>query len=204
MPNDLPMKDPQNIWQNQPTEPMKMSPTELRHKALKRQSRARFAALLSIILGITLCVVFAGVFARAQAVLARIGWGLESLWCAYFAYHGYKWMWPRNLAQDAPISTCLEFYRRELEKRLGYVRHNWWRTGLPLCFLGLAILLVGEVQEQARTGAQNAPPHALLNAVPLFVLLAVWVVAYFSIKKKQADNLQQEIEELRAFERDNR
>src|SRR5690349_2504657 len=116
MPNDFPIKDPQNIWQNQPTEPLKMSASDLRRKALERQSKARFEALFTIIIGIILCLVFAWSFARAHTMLARMGWGLLSLCMIYASCHAYKWIWPGDLAEEAPISSCLEFYRRSLER----------------------------------------------------------------------------------------
>lgn len=40
--------DPQEIWQDQPTEPLKLSRAELRQKAVKLQSKARFAALFTV------------------------------------------------------------------------------------------------------------------------------------------------------------
>jgi hypothetical protein len=151
-----------------------------------------------MIIGVVLCVFFAWTFTRAHTVLARLGWGLLSLWGVYAAYHAYKWIWPRSLPQDAPIGTCLEFYRRELERRRDYLRYRWWRLGLPFVLLGMAMVIMG-------TGAQNASPHPLVNTLPFFLVLAIWAVAFFALKKKLgAENLQQEIEELRAFERENR
>jgi hypothetical protein len=198
MPSDFPMKDPQKIWQNQPTEPLKMSASDLRRKALVRQSKARLEALSTIIIGIILCVVFAWSFARAHEMLARMGWGLLSLCMIYAAYHAYKWIWPQSLPEEAPINTCLEFYRRELERRRDYV-HRWWRSGLPF------FLLLGMVMAGVGTGARNAPPHPLLNALPFFLILAIWAVAFLLMRKKLGrENLQQEIEELRAFERESR
>jgi len=198
MPSDFPMKDPQEIWQNQPTEPLKMSANELRHKAIERQSKARSEALSTIIIGIILCVVFAWSFARAHELLARMAWALLSVCMIYAAYHAYKWIWPGNLPEEAPISTCLEFYRRELERQRDYPR-RWWRSGLPfLTLLGVVMAAVG-------TGARNAPPHPLLNSLPFLVVLAIWIVAFLILRKKQGPKiLQREIEELRAFERENR
>ena len=198
MPSDFPMKDPQKIWQNQPTEPLKMSASDLRRKALVRQSKARLEALSTIIIGIILCVVFAWSFARAHEMLARMGWGLLSLCMIYAAYHAYKWIWPQSLPEEAPINTCLEFYRRELERRRDYPP-RWWRSGLPF------FLLLGMVMAGVGTGARNAPPHPLLNALPFFLILAIWAVAFLLMRKKLGrENLQQEIEELRAFERESR
>jgi hypothetical protein len=197
MPSDFPMKDPQELWQNQPTEPLKMSATDLRRKALETQSKARFAAVSTIIIGIVLCVFFAWSFARAHEMLARMGWGLLSLCGIYAAYHAYKWIWPGTLPEEAPIHTCLEFYRRELERQRDYNR-RWWRSGLPF------FLLLGMVMAAAGTGARNVPPHPLLTALPFFLALAIWVVAFLLLRKKHGPKiLQREIEELRAFEREN-
>jgi hypothetical protein len=106
------------------------------------------------------------------------------------------------LPQDAPVSTCLEFYRRELERRRDYIRHIWLRSRLPFVLVGVSIAVVG-------TGARNAAPHKLLNAVPFFVLLVLWAVGFFFLKKRlgpnqfRPQNLQQEIDELRTFEQEN-
>jgi len=175
-----------------------MSATDLRRKALETQSKARFAAVFTIIMGIIFCVFFAWSFARAHEMLARMGFALGSLCMIYAAYHAYKWTWPGNLPEEAPINTCIEFYRRELERQRDY-SHRWWRSGLPvLTLLGVVMAVVG-------TGARNAPPHPLLKALPFFLILAIWVVAFLLLRKKQGrQNLQREIEELRAFERENR
>lgn len=199
MPGDFSMKDPQEIWRSQPTEPLKMSTTDLRRKALNLQSKARFAARFTIVIGAVLCVFFAWSFARAPTTLSRMGLGLLSLCMIYAAYHVYRWTWPGNLPEEAPINTCIEFYRRELERQRDYSR-RWWRSGLPiLTLLGVVMVAVG-------TGARNgASQHPLLNSLPFFVILAIWAVAFFIIKKKHGwQNLQREIEELRAFERESR
>ena len=198
MPSDFPIKGPQEIWQNQSTEPLKISATDLRRKALALQSKARIAVLFIIIIGTICCVVFAWFFARAHAALARMGYGLVSLCIIYAAYHAYKWTWPGNLPEEAPINTCLAFYRRELERQRDY-SHRWWRSGLPV------LTLLGVVMAAVGTGARNAPPHPLLNAFPFLLALAIWVVAFLLLRKKQGPKiLEREIEELRGFERENR
>ena len=200
MPGDFPMQDPRQIWRDQPTEPLKMSRAELRHKAVKLQSKARFAALFTMIIGIVFCVFFAWwSLAGSREMLARMGFGLMSLCMIYAAYHVYKWTWPRDLPEDAPIGSCIEFYRRELERQRDYA-FRWWRSGLPL------LTLLGMVMAVAGTGARKAAlQHPLLNAVPFFLILAVWVAAFLFIRKKNGQrNLQQEIDELRRFEAENR
>jgi len=171
-----------------------MSANELRTRAQQRQSKARFEARLSIVIGLACSVFFAWTFTRAHEALARVGWVLLSLWGIYAAFHAYKWIRPQNLPQDAPINRCLEFYRSELERRRDYLRHRWSRSGLPVCILGMVMVIVG-------TGAPKVSPHPWMNAIPFLGLLAVWAVALPFVKKKLGqENLQQEIEELRAFE----
>ena len=190
--------DPRNIWQNQPTEPFKMSPDLLHHKSQQRYERARLEAMSSIGLGLILSVLFLLMFIRSENGISRYGSGLLSLWCLYFAYQGYRWVWPERLEPDATVSASMEFYRKELEKRRDYARHIWRRTGLTFCFLGLAMLVVPLLMKAVET------PSQLVNAVPFFVLLAAWAVIFLSTQRRNRQKLQQEIEELQAFERGNK
>lgn len=45
-------------------------------------------------------------------------------------------------------------------------------------------------------------PRLLLNMVPFFLLLIIWFVLFLRGKKRSQHKLQQEIDELRTFERD--
>jgi NhaP-type Na+/H+ or K+/H+ antiporter len=198
MANKFPMNDPRIIWQNQPMEPFKMSADDLRRKAKQRQTKDRYAALLSMAIGLFLCVVFARTFVRVDELIPRLGWALLSLWCIYFVYQANKWIWPGRLAPDATASTSLQFYRRELEKRRDYGRHVWRRAGLTLCFLGMGMIVVPGLIKSLQA------PRLLLHAVPFFVLLAIWFAIFFAMRKRNQQKLQQEIDELRMLERENR
>jgi len=198
MPDEFPINDPRKVWQDQPVEALKMSTGELRQKALQHYSRARSEALSSILISLALSVVFAWSITRAHTALARYGWGLLSLSVIYAAWHVYQWMWPRELAEDAPAGTCLEFYRRELERRRDYAG-RWWKSGLPVLFSsGMIMAAIG-------TGApKGPPPHPALAALPLLLLIAVWAVVWLVMKKKSGPTLQEEIDQLKAMEIDNR
>jgi hypothetical protein len=193
MPDEFPPNDPKQIWQNQPTEAMQMSLEEIRRKAHQFHAKGRWKALTAIVGGLVLCGVFAGTSAKAQYTVLRIGWAVLSLWGLYGAYQAYKWIWPSNLAEDATVVTSLDFYRRELERRRDYVLHIWRRSGLWLCFVGLALVILPALIAALKT------PRLLLNAVPFFVLLTVWFVSFFSIRKRDRRNLQREIDELNAL-----
>ncbi len=167
MPTEFPMKDAQNIWQNQPTEAFKMSAEELRHKAQQRQRKARIEALYSMAIGLALSVFFARAFTKTHDVLSQVGWLLLSLWAIYFAYQAYRWMWPRGLQTDATVGTSLAFNRSELEKRRDY-RHNLWRrAGLKFCLLGVVMVAVPALNTEPNTS------RLVLGAAPVVVLLAL-------------------------------
>ena len=68
-------------------------------------------------------------------------------------------------------------------------RHLWRRSGVTWCFVGLALVI-----EKALID-----PRLLKNAIPLFVILAIWFVAYFVIRKRQAEKLKREIGDLNAL-----
>ena len=195
MANEPAMNDPRTIWQNQPKEPFKMSVDEMGRRARRFQMKARFQVVYSIVVGLSICVFFAWNSIRAHELLSRTGFGVLSVWGIYAAYQAYKWIWPSNLLPGAPVSTSLEFYRSELERRRDYRLHVWRRSGLTFCFLGLALALA-----PAFIAALDNP-RILLNAAPFFALLAIWFLAFFYGKKRGHNKLQQEIDELRTFER---
>jgi hypothetical protein len=195
MPSEFPMNDPQNIWKNQPTEPFTMSANELCRKAQQHESKARFETLYSIIVGLILFVFFAWRFVQPYEVVPRMGVGLLSLWGIYYAYQAYKWIWPGRLTPGAALNTTLQSYRSELEKRRDYGRHLWRRAGLTFCVLGVAMVIVPALIKSLDT------PRLLLNTLPFFVLLAIWLAVFLRLRKRNRGKLQQEIEELRALER---
>ena len=194
MPDEFPLNDPKKIWQEQPTEPVKMSLDEIRRKAQKFQTKSRLKVLAAMVIGLFVCVAFAHMSAVVQDVIPRIGWGVISIWGLYGAYAAYKWIWPRSLAEDATLSTSLCFYRSELERRRDYERHIWRRSGVAFCFAGLALALIPELIPAIET------PRLLLNAAPFFVLLVIWFVLFLFVRKHSRLKLQREIDELNALE----
>jgi hypothetical protein len=190
------MNDPRSVWQNQLKEPFKMSADEMRLRARRFQMKARLTAVFTITTALLVCAFFAWSFVRTHELVPRLGYALISLCGIFMAYSTYRWVWPSNLPADAPVSTSLEFYRSELERRRDYRRHIWRRTGLTYLFIGLAMVIV-----PALIAAFGAP-RLFLNMVPFFLLLSLWFVLFSRGKKRGQQKLQQEIDELHAFERD--
>lgn len=183
-----------------------MSADELRHKVQQRQRRARFAVLREAIIGLILFVFFARWFTRVHEEVGfgllsvwtvRMGLGLLSFWCICAPFLMYKWIWPGRLAPDATLNTTLQSYRNELEKRRDFSRRIW--LVLTPYFVGVAMVGV-----PALISALGNPREFLLNSLPLFVLLAIWLPIFLYLRKRRRGRLQQEIEQLLTFERENR
>jgi drug/metabolite transporter (DMT)-like permease len=198
MPTDFPGNDPRNVWQQQGTEPFKMSADELRRKARRWQTKARLRVVSSAIIALGLCIGFVSTFVRIDEELPRLGLGVMILSAIYFAYQSYKWLWPSRLPPDANARTSLEFYRSKLEKRRDYVRHVWMRAGLTFLFLGLALFIAAPLIKSIGN------PRLLFNMAPFFVILAIWIVLFRSTRRRQQRKIQHEIDDLRALETDRR
>ncbi|HZU28289.1 MAG TPA: hypothetical protein VFA04_22360 [Bryobacteraceae bacterium] len=145
-----------------------------------------------------LCLLFAFTVRSAHQLNLRLGLGILSVWCLYYAIQSYRWLWPgRANGGDEPLSATVEVYRRQLEKQRDLVRHIWWRAGLTFCILGLALIVVPELVRAIAT------PRLALNVAPVLVVLAIWLAVFIPQRRRKQQKLQREIDELRAFERDN-
>ena len=173
-----------------------MSADEMRLRAQRFQMKARLTAATGMTSALLVCAFFGWNAARTHDLVPQMGYAVISLCGIFMAYQTYKWVWPGSLPADAPVGTSLEFYRSELERRRDYRRHIWRRTGLTYLFIGLAMVIV-----PALIAAFGAP-RLFLNMIPFFLLLILWFILFFRGKKRGHHKLQQEIDELRAFERE--
>lgn len=196
MPSDFNMNDPQNIWQSQTTEEFKMSADQLRLKAQKRERKSRFEAAYSIVIGLVLFVFFALGSARTQALDPRVGFGVLSLWSLYFAYKSWRRIWRSRLKLDSTLDITIRSYRTELEKRHDFTGRVW--LTLAPAFLGMTLVVVPVLIRSLQV------PRNLLNLAPFLVLLAIWFAIFIPKRKRDQQKLEQEIERLRAFEREYR
>jgi hypothetical protein len=187
--------DARSIWQSQPSQPAFPSSEEIRRRAEALQSKNRWSALTWIVTGLALSVWFGRYVVVTQPTMARIGYGILALWGLYGAFHAYKWIWPRAVAPAGPVDATRDFYRRELERKRDYARNIWWRSGLPIGFMGVAFLLVPPLIKVMDR------PLMLLNAAPFFALLGIWIVLFIVFKRRSDRQLQRELDELNAGER---
>ena len=96
---------------------------------------------------------------------------------------------------DAALSTGLEFYRREIERRRYLFRRVLlWSFGPVILAIGTFILALAMIR-----GSKIFP-----NAMPFMTLVVIWIGAYFVIRMREQRELQREIDELNDIEKENR
>jgi hypothetical protein len=193
MPNDSSGNDPKTIWQNQSTEPSAMTLLLIRSKVRELHARTR-RELLGSLAGPIAVGAFYG-FAVKEfhgfAPVLQLLFAFAIVWSLAGLYFLNRGMWSRAMPGDAALSTGLEFYRRELERRQNLFRRVlMWSFGPILVAIAAFILILAMV-----AGARVFP-----NGLPFLVLVVIWIAAYFSIRMRGQRELQREIDELSEIE----
>src|SRR5215831_15094059 len=119
MPNELPGDDPKKVWQSQPTEISTMTMKLIRSKARQLQSQTRRKLAGTVAGPLTAAFLYAfGIrefpslgHALHPLFAITLAWSLAGL---YFLNRGVRSV---VMPGDAGLSTCLEFCRREIERR---------------------------------------------------------------------------------------
>jgi hypothetical protein len=198
MENDSSQNDPRKIWQDQPKEistvTLKMIRMKVQdlHRKTGRNLWGIWAGPLAVgdlsAYGIKLVHGAHGVFLVLEvAFMFAIAWSLAGV---YFFNRGMR---SEEMPGDAALSTGLEFYRRELERhRALYGRLLLWSFGpialaLATFILFLVMVSRGKIGEFAK-------------GMPFFILIAIWIGAYFVIRRAAWRDLQREIDDLKDIE----
>ena len=120
----------------------------------------------------------------------RAGFVLAACWSWLAQRAGVRSLVAPALAGDSPLTTGLEFYRKELQRRRAYLRSPWF------WFLGPVILAVGCYIPSA--GRWDRMFHLMS---PFLTLLLIWVVLYFINGHRESKALQRVLDALRALDK---
>jgi hypothetical protein len=202
MRNDRTRNDPRTIWQNQPTEASAMTLEKIRQKAQELHARTRRQMIGNLSMPITV-FFFAGYgIAKLHNELLRTLFAFAIVWSLAGQYFLNRGMWSAMLPGDAAVSTGLESYRREVERRRYlFSRVMLWQFGPAVFAIGVLIVLIWSL------GVENrglAVKDALLKMIPFLTLVVTWIAAVFAVRMRQQRELQREIDELNDIERVNR
>lgn len=182
------MPDPKAIWKGQPEEVRAVNLEQIlkqRTEALDASTRSEI--LMSLGAALLFVVVVYWRLAAYHDRLLQVGCAAAVVWVAISLYWFRRRIW-RPARPDAIAAPGLEYYRRELEQRRDHLRRAWLWHG-PL-FLACVVLLT------ILTGSTFAGYQRLVNVLPLIVLLGLWTVFGFWRRRRQAMELQREIDEM--------
>ena len=186
-----------------------MSVEQLRISAHNLQRKSRFEELRSIVACTIVFVFFARGLFNTPRMLVPIEWSAASLWsirmgcaliclgAAYEVYKACKRMRTWRFETGTTLETTVRSYRTLLEHRRDFFRRMWHNKALWFILAGMGFAAVPMLINEA-----HRSPHYLLAAAPLAGLLAIWWIAMVVIRRHCQRKLQQEIDQLRAFERE--
>jgi hypothetical protein len=195
MTNESPPNDRlKSVWQNQPSEGIRMSVDEIRrragkfHKKIYRRNAREYVAGLA-------AVVFSGFeLWRVPDALTRVGMGLMITGMLYLMVQLHRKGSARNLTSDLGLASGLDFFRRELERQRDLVGSVWsWYLG-PL-IPGWVVLMVAFAR--ANPGHLR---HFGLSLAGFNVFAALAFVFVWKLNQRAARSLQRQIDELNGLE----
>lgn len=179
-----------------------MTLEKIRQKVLDLHARTRRQLLGSFVVPLAVVAFYGFTIKQFHHPVLRslfafaIAWSLAGL---YFLNRG---MWSAPAPGDAGLSTGLESYRREVERRRSLFDRSLLWSFAPVVF-AIATLIV--LILSLAIGNREMPlKGALLKMTPFLTMVVVWIAGVFIIRMRERRKLQREIEELNEIEKANR
>jgi hypothetical protein len=190
--NELHNNQSQQLWQSQPVEGIKMSAEAIRKRAGKFERTILWRNRREYVGALIPAALFAFSFVKTHDILFRIAFGTLIAGLALMVFHLHHKGSARTLPGTLGASTCVQFFRGELERQRDLVANVWpWY---------LAPLVPGFVLYTAAYGRAlpypvNLGGMALLDGIVAAVFFFIW-----KLNQRAAGSLQRLIDELYATE----
>ncbi len=186
MPEEPEPKDLGAVWRAQPEEKLAVKLEQLANRRTRElYSSTRAEILTSIGAALFFVAVMELRFAAEQGLVLQIGLLAIVAWVLISLYRFRDRIRHKAPARDALAATGLEYYRKELERRRDHLRNAWVWHG-PL-FLACMIFVLTVMR---RTLFGRA-----WRVLPLVLLLAVWTAFGVWRRRRQAREVQREIDD---------
>ena len=178
----------QEIWQSQPVEGMKMSADAIRLRATKFERRISRRNLRESVASLFVIVFFAYFLATSLSLPLRITWGLFIAGMIWIVIALRVKGSPRTMPAAMGNSSCLEFFRSELERQRDLVKNvfPWYLAPLIPGYLSLNVAYAYSFRRPGLWAGL-----ALLDLIFVAVFVGVWWM-----NQRAARCLQRSIDEL--------
>jgi hypothetical protein len=191
MMNESPPNDRlKTVWQNQPSEGIRMSVEEIRHRAGKFQKKVYWRNVRENVAALIVVVAFGYHFWQTSDTLTRVACGLIIAGTLYVMWRLHQWGASRSVPAEMGLASGLEFHRRELARQRDLLRKIWSWYLAPV-IPGLAVLMAAK----ARINPGHLRPIGLTIALIVLVYVFTWWLNH-----RAARCLQSRIDDLNALE----
>jgi hypothetical protein len=192
--------DLKNIWQNQEMEKSVMSVEEVRLNARKYMRRNQRDLIASSVFAIVTAVWCGTFLMNARMNSLRLVAGLvvavlvtSTVWRLLRVYRGSRGKWSSVIAGSEPAMTsCLEFYRGELERQRESARY-------PSAYLVIVFVVLVWLMRQALM--QNRPDLYRM-VLPYILILAMGMIVLMVLRKVQSRRVHNDLAALDDFEKE--
>lgn len=171
-----------------------MSLETIRRRAGELHAKTRSELLAN--LGLALIAIATSSFGLAQGApwALRAAFAIIIVWALAGQFFLHRGAWPQTLPGDAAMSSGLQFYRREIQRRLHVFRSVLrWSVG-PFALSVVAFIL--SLAVQARGNSALPPNRLLLNMLPFLSLFVLWIAAVFVLRIRGQRSLALELRDL--------
>jgi hypothetical protein len=191
-----PETDLQALWQNLETETTTMSAQQM---SLKTQeflrktrrdliARSAFAVIAAAFCGIVLVSTRMSIGLIAGVVMVML---LASAARNLYVFYRHSHAAPTLSGTSASWSSCLEFYRTELERQRQIAMQPAWQ-------LAAALLIIAWLTRRSLYSGNDA----LRVLLPVVLLAASGLIVWMAVRKFQARHVQDDLDALNRFEQE--
>jgi hypothetical protein len=189
--NDADSNDVKNLWQNQPSELLRISPEEFLRKMNEFRQRTLWRNVREYAGGAVVLAVFGCYEWASPELFVRVASGLIIAGTLYVMYQLHRRASTRPGPADLGLRTCIEFHRNSLERQRDALRTVWSWYLLPFV-PGLAVLVIGSIAKNYwATHGHLAISSFVSPGIVAGVFFTIW-----KLNRSAARRLKTQIDEL--------
>jgi hypothetical protein len=183
--------DPGSLWRSQSGEEVEVDVREFVHRRGRQlYSATQTEVKISVAAALFFAAVIAWRFSLRQNLLLGIGVALILGWVVAVVLRFRAQLRRSAKPSGSTLAMpCVQYYRRQLEQRRDHLRNAWlWHGPLVLaCVVAAGIV----------AGSSFYSYQRIRSISPLLIVLAIWTALMWTRRRRQASDIQREIDEVK-------